>query len=710
MARGTTPAKEDVMTDNPNQQPEEAETPLESWKEISAYVKRAVRTVKRWEQFEGLPVRRHQHQSRSSVYAYPSELDSWLATREPESLREVDAVAPIPSWRTLAALAAVLLLTLVSVGSGPLPTQANAADGPEVVAKRVWAGAGVDNMGSPSRDGKLLSFVDWSTGDLAVRDLEKNVSRRLTNKGTWANNSQYAEFSLISPDAQQVAYAWFNDKFYELRIIGMDGAGQRVLASNPEVYYVQPAGWSPDGKHIYVVLSRVDRTNQIVRVTVADGAVQVLKSFDWRYPHMQLSPDGRFIAYDFPPIEDRGTRDIYLLATDATRELPLVQHASHDFVLGWSPDSASVVFGSDRTGTVSVWSLAVNQGGPPGEAKIVRPNMGSFFPIGLDATGSFYYSMGGSRDVHVAELDPVTGSFAGPSRNAVESFVGTNLGPDFSPDGKYLSYISRRGPPQSGFARVLVIRNLATGEEREIQTKIRLIDNHSWPRWTADGRSLLLWGRDLKGRPGIYLQNLASGEVKTLLQWPVTEIARWPYLSADEKLLYYTTTSEQTNQFNLFRLEVATGTKTQVFNSRHVHAGAFSPDGKTIALSSASEDQKEGAGMANRLLVMPAAGGAPRELRRLPNHLEYKAIVWSPDGRYLYYTEGDNEKDKIGPVWRISTEGGEPQKTTLSLGTRQLQGLRFHPDGKRVAFTVSGETREEIWVLQNFLLQARAAK
>jgi Tol biopolymer transport system component len=667
--------------------------------------------VKRWEQQEGLPVRRHHHLSRASVYAYPSELDAWLASRQPDQLRddEEPAAAPVPRWRALTALAAVLLLAIVSAGSGPL-TQANAADGPEVVAKRIWSGDDVDNMGSPSPDGKLLSFVDWSTGDLAVRDLEKNISRRLTNKGTWAQSNEYAEFSLISPDASQVAYAWFNGKAYELRIIGMDGSGVRTLHRSDNVYYVQPSGWSPDGNYIYATFSRVDRSNQLVRVRVEDGAVRVLKSVDWRYPLFRLSPDGRFIAYDFPPIEDRGARDIYLLATDGSREVPLVQHSAHDFVLGWSPDGGSVVFGSDRTGTVSVWSLEVSEQGTPGEAKLVRPNLGSFFPMGMDRNGSFYYGQGGTRDVHVAEIDPVTGSFAGPSRNALESFVGNNSGPDWSPDGKFLSYISRRGPQQSGFARVLMIRNLTTGEEREVNTRIRLVDNHSWPRWTADGRALLLWGRDLKGRIGIHLHDLGSGETKTLLQWPVTEFVRWPHLSADRKFLYYSKEDEQTNQFNLLRTELASGARRKIFGARHVHAWAFSPDGKTLALSAASDDQKEGVGMANRLLLMSPDGTNVRELRRLPNHLEYKAVVWSRDGRFLYYAEGDNEKDKTGPIWRISVEGGEPQSTTLPLATRQLQGLRFHPDGKRVAFTAAGGTPTEIWVLQNFLPQARAAK
>src|SRR3989454_8724323 len=49
---------------------------LDSWKEIANYPKRAESTVRRWEK-EGLPVRRHAHKSKASVYAYPSEIDVW---------------------------------------------------------------------------------------------------------------------------------------------------------------------------------------------------------------------------------------------------------------------------------------------------------------------------------------------------------------------------------------------------------------------------------------------------------------------------------------------------------------------------------------------------------------------------------------------------------------------------------------------------------
>ena len=62
---------------------------LDSWKEIAAYLNRDVTTVQRWEKREGMPVHRHVHAKRGSVYALSTELDAWLQGRR-ESLVEVE--------------------------------------------------------------------------------------------------------------------------------------------------------------------------------------------------------------------------------------------------------------------------------------------------------------------------------------------------------------------------------------------------------------------------------------------------------------------------------------------------------------------------------------------------------------------------------------------------------------------------------------------
>jgi tetratricopeptide (TPR) repeat protein len=51
---------------------------LESWKEISAYLKRSVRTCKRWESALDLPIHRLDGTPKARVFAYPAELDRWL--------------------------------------------------------------------------------------------------------------------------------------------------------------------------------------------------------------------------------------------------------------------------------------------------------------------------------------------------------------------------------------------------------------------------------------------------------------------------------------------------------------------------------------------------------------------------------------------------------------------------------------------------------
>ena len=68
--------------------PDQATGLLNSWKEISDYLGRGVRTVQRWEHDFGLPVRRPGGKMRGSVIALRADLDSWLGHRvyrEPES-------------------------------------------------------------------------------------------------------------------------------------------------------------------------------------------------------------------------------------------------------------------------------------------------------------------------------------------------------------------------------------------------------------------------------------------------------------------------------------------------------------------------------------------------------------------------------------------------------------------------------------------------
>lgn len=54
---------------------------LTSWKDIARYMGKGVRTVQRWEQDFGLPVRRPYGSNKKAILARPQDLDAWVAMR-----------------------------------------------------------------------------------------------------------------------------------------------------------------------------------------------------------------------------------------------------------------------------------------------------------------------------------------------------------------------------------------------------------------------------------------------------------------------------------------------------------------------------------------------------------------------------------------------------------------------------------------------------
>jgi TolB-like protein/tetratricopeptide (TPR) repeat protein len=117
-----------------------SEPRLDSWKEIAAYLGRDVTTVQRWEKRETMPVHRHVHDKRGSVYALAPELDAWLKSRrqqladdqdekeqEPEAPVDVEAGNGRPatlrprSWIALTAVAILALLAIAYIMSRSRP-------------------------------------------------------------------------------------------------------------------------------------------------------------------------------------------------------------------------------------------------------------------------------------------------------------------------------------------------------------------------------------------------------------------------------------------------------------------------------------------------------------------------------------------------------------------------------------------------------------
>ena len=372
-----------------------------------------------------------------------------------------------------------------------------AGDVKAMTARQIWAGSGVDVLGSPSPDGRYLSFVDWETGDLALREIATGEMRRLTKKGEWFQSQEFAFVSVFSPDGNQIAYSWHNDEKWELRVIRVDGSSVRVLYSNDDVPEVLVFDWSGDGKYIAATFAKRDGARQIALVSPADSSVRIVKSLGTRsIAKMCFSPDGRYLAYDCPPQDTSRQRDIYVVSIDDSREISVVRHPADDVLLGWAPSGKTIFFGSNRTGAMDGWTLNIEGGRPVGDPKLIKRDIGRIMPMGFSQNGSFYYGgNAGMSDIYGVAIDS-SGRVLSPPAKITERFVGSNFCPAWSSDGKYLAYRSQRQrvPVPMGLGwSMLCILTMQTGSERDLLLNL---DNMSAPSWSADGRSIFLHGND----------------------------------------------------------------------------------------------------------------------------------------------------------------------------------------------------------------------
>ena len=161
--------------------------------------------------------------------------------------------------------------------------------------RRVWTASQYVGLSgsSVSPDGRYQTFIDWTTGDLAVHDFVTGENRRVTNKGPFSKVPEFAEFFMqFSRDGKQLAYIWDRNG-YELRLINLDGSASRLIYRNEE-WEVLAFDWSADGKYIAAVVPKAGGTgmNQIALIQATDGSVQGLRDLTGPRPgKMSFSPD-----------------------------------------------------------------------------------------------------------------------------------------------------------------------------------------------------------------------------------------------------------------------------------------------------------------------------------------------------------------------------------------------------------------------------------
>jgi Tol biopolymer transport system component len=405
---------------------------------------------------------------------------------------------------------------------------------------------------------------------------------------------------------------------------------------------------------------------------------------------MSFSRDGKFILHD-----GRGSpgADVYLLAVDTGQDVPLAPHPAEEFAIGWSPDGDQILFGSDRTGTLSLWTLTVRNGQAQGEPRLVRADAGSIEPLGVTRSGAFYYWVSsGLVDIYTAAIDPERAAILEAPKPVPTRFVGSNRSPDWSRDGKYLLYQSTR----PGNELVIVIRSLESGVERDLRTLPAL--RFSTPRWNATGDAILASGT-LAGKKGIYRIDPQKGAAALAVEMPPDKLLFTPDWSGDGQTLY-----GRFDNFNgVQRMDVPTRTIRPLYNPADA-PGPFaandtgpsdpllSPDGRELLFQQRDRPRSD------NLLIVTPEGGAPRVLLqgRWPDQAFPKgSYAWTPDSRWILVVQRSSGQAEILVV---PAQGGELRRTGIHMS--EIQSLRAAPDGHHIVFE-GGQAGGAVWVAEN---------
>jgi Tol biopolymer transport system component len=578
--------------------------------------------------------------------------------------------------------------------------------------RQVWAGPKVELDGTVSPDGRYISYEDWGTGNLMLHDLTTGEDRQVTHEGT-GPQGEYAEMSAISRDGKQVAYGWFlpgKPGRYELRVAPLERAGTqpfRRLFNSEEVSWVEPQDWSPDGKWIGLLMTRKGGSGQLGMVSVADGTLRVLKSFPRPGTQkLQFSPDGRFIAYDVPSETGNGHRHVFVISVEGGAETPVLADPNLNVAMGWSPDGKQLLFGSDRSGALALWSLPMADGKPQGPPQMLKAGLSKPWSVGVTRSGALYVGVGqqGPISVEVASIDLASGKLLAPPSLPMKNYAGNNSNPEWSRDGR-LAVLCSRDPANLLENRLLAILKPETGSVLELKPAMARIN---YPRWSPDGRSLAVFGVDLQNRQGIFRVDAQSGDVSPVVLGSRAEPAVNPSWSSDGRKIYYVRApgSGAGPILGLVR-DLATGEEKEIARWEGFAGPLFpSPDDRMIARWTWEANS-------SAILLSPAEGGPTRELMRVNRPVGLTVLAWTPGGKELVVWERLSETPSYGPgdpvqLWLVNVADGQRRK--LDLGGAHLPPnarVSLHPDGRQLAYMTVGSTHTELWVLENFLPAAK---
>ena len=419
----------------------------------------------------------------------------------------------------------------------------------------------------------------------------------------------------LSPDGKYVAYAAGNTT--SMRIFVRQVSGGRAVRLTDDSLEVQTnPSWSPDGSRILFLSSggvySAPSSGGPARPEMRPAAAGPIISAVW-------APDGKRIGF---AIGD----SLYIRDDRGARPLARVAEAS---LCQWSPNGALIACASGN----------------------------SYY----SRVGSFFGNLSPSRIVVTRVQDGATVT--------ITDSTSINQSPAWSPDGKWLYYLSSRLGPRDLFATSIT----ADGHARGDPTRLTAGLGAQTISVSADGSRLAYAA--YVGTSNVWSLPFPPNGATQVSARPVTsgsQTVEGGWVSPDGKWFWYP--SDLSGNSELYRIRLPDGEPEQyTFDPSDDFSPRLSPDGREVAFHSWRAGSRD-------IYILPLDGGPIQPVVISPG--QESQPLWSPDGRALTF----NTFGIPGSIWVVRRdekgEWGRPVERS-PFGSWPT----WSPDGRWIAFS-----------------------
>jgi Tol biopolymer transport system component len=466
--------------------------------------------------------------------------------------------------------------------------------------------------------------------------------------------------------------------------MGRTGEGVRRLTSKG--YY--PA-WSADGHQIIFCTEgplpeNRSEFSELWIVDTSGGEPHLFFQGDAVQP--RVSPHGKRVAFWSVPsdpvtrqIGSSGVnRDIWTVDMKGGHAVRVTTHEANDWNPVWSPDGAWLYFLSNRSGSMNLWRVAIDETsgtirGEPQALTAPSPYVADF-SLSADGQTAAYASILSTTNIGHIQFDPTSGTVKG-TPEAVTSGTNDFAYYDVTSDARFVV-----ASTSSRTREDLYVISTSDGAVRQLTNDFA---RDRAPRWSPDGRHIFFYS-DRTGDFAIFTIDADGGGLRQLTKGPArfypVPSREGAHLAANDlntRELYIYDPSDFSKPPETLPRFPETAPNT------YPATADWSPDGRQIAISITGS----GAGVFG-------VGGVwiysldTRMYRRLANGA---GPVWLSDGRRIVYST----LGRLSLLDSVSNSSHE----LLALPDEAVLGGRLSADNTQLFF-VRAKTSGDIWLMR----------